>query len=138
VIGLDTNILLRWLVDESIWPDDAPHQTKLIAEMLLVPGARFYVNTIVIEETIWVLANRLKEPRRMIVDILERLLSASSIDIENRAAVGQALRSYAKGPGDFADHLIARINLGAGCEMTMTFDKAASKAPGFKRLQKER
>ena len=34
VTGLDTNVLLRWLIDETIWPDDHPGQTCAVQHLV--------------------------------------------------------------------------------------------------------
>jgi predicted nucleic-acid-binding protein len=45
-----------------------------------------------------------------------------------------AVKDYRAGPADFADCLVARANLSAGCAHTITFDRRAAKLPGFKLL----
>ena len=30
MIGLDTNVLLRALIDESVWPEDSPGQMRAV------------------------------------------------------------------------------------------------------------
>ena len=57
---------------------------------------------------------------------------ASKVDRER--TVKAALESFMKHSGDFADHLIGRINLDAGCSTTLTFDQAATKSPEFTNL----
>jgi hypothetical protein len=44
MIGLDANVLLRWLIDEDTWPEDDPGQTAAVAALLERKSERFYVN----------------------------------------------------------------------------------------------
>ncbi len=45
--------------------------------------------------------------------------------------VAQALGDFRDAGADFADALIARIAVAAGCAVTMTFDNGAAKAAGM-------
>ena len=57
MIGLDTNVLLRGLIGESVWPDDNPGRTQRVADLILDSGETFFVNNVVLAETVWVLAH---------------------------------------------------------------------------------
>lgn len=135
MIGLDTNILLRWLLDDSIVDDDAPEQAELVAAKLLQPGARFFVNDIVLAETIWVLRNKIGKRKDVIADVVDRLLASTNIEVEDRVAIQEAKSAYLQGSGDFADELIASVNLASGCSTTFTFDRKASRSTRFTNLQ---
>ncbi|TXN19158.1 type II toxin-antitoxin system VapC family toxin [Methylobacterium sp. WL9] len=137
MIGLDTDVLLRWLVDESVWPDEAPEQTALVAETLGRRDARFFVDVVVLAETVWVLAQPLRQRKPMLVTVIDRLLNASNIVVDQRDAAVKALAEWATGKGDFADHFIGAINRAAGCTTTLTFDRKAAYADGFTRLSRE-
>ena len=134
MIGLDTNVLLRWLIDESVWPDDAPDQTALAVATLNDARSRFFINAIVLAETMWVLANKLKLARASLIEVVQRLLYASNVVLAERRAVEAALRAFETGTAGFNDHLIGQINLACGCETTLTFDKGASRADPFTHL----
>ncbi|MDP4024806.1 type II toxin-antitoxin system VapC family toxin [Methylobacterium sp. NEAU 140] len=137
MIGLDTNVLLRWLVDTAIWPDDAPQETALVAETLARRDARFFVNVIVLAETVWVLARPLRQRKALLVTVVRRLLGAANIEIDQREAVTRALAAWATGAGDFADHLLGALNEQAGCATTLTFDRKAARAGPFTHLVRE-
>lgn len=134
MIGLDTNILLRWLLDEAILPEDIKDQRALIAR-LIAGGEIFFVNHVVIAETIWVLRNRAGQSKPEIASTMKRLLLSRNVRVDHQPTVESALRSFASLPGDFADHLIGRINAEAGCSTTITFDKAALRSPDFTELR---
>lgn len=135
MIGIDTNVLLRWLLDDSIASDDAPQQTRLVSQLILQEGQRFFVNHVVIAETIWALRNKVGQSKETIREVVDRLLNSFNVEVDRRPTVEAALASYAQYPGDFADHLIGRINHDAGCTTTMTFDKAATRSPDFTQLR---
>ncbi len=135
MIGIDTNILLRWLLDDSIVPDDAPHQTNLVLRLVLEEEESFFVNHVVIAETIWALKNKVGQSKAVIEEVMRRLLSSFNVEIDRKDTVEEALASFLAHPGDFADHLIGKINRHAGCRTTMTFDKAATKSPDFTQLR---
>lgn len=135
MIGLDTNVLLRWLIDDSIVPDDDPTQTDLVNHAILDSDDTFFVNHVVLAETMWVLRNRAGQSKELVCEIASRLLHTSNIEVQDRRVVEAAIASFAREPGDFADHLIGQINRAARCTTTLTFDRKASKTPTlFKRL----
>ena len=135
MIGLDTNVILRWLIDEKIWPDDAPEQTALVEQALSRTNERFFVNEVVILEMVWVLLNPMKQKESTVVELLDRLLGAGNVTVASAEAVGAAVRSFERASGDFADHLIGQLNRAHGCTTTLTFDKIASRTSTFTRLR---
>jgi predicted nucleic-acid-binding protein len=135
MIGIDTNILLRWLYDGSFSQDSA-EQASLVSDLLMNSDEVFYINHIVLVETIWVLLRKMKLGRAVVADVVERLTGLSNVEIESREVVERALASFLRYPGDFTDHLIGEINAAAHCETTFTFDRAAAKSPKFSELQK--
>jgi len=120
VIGLDTNVLVRYLTQ-----DDAAQARRVDA---LINAAaddetRLYVDDIVLCELVWVLraAYRLSKPT--IIDALDKLISISAFSFDDRELLRATLSDFNAGSGDFADYLIGRRNLRAGCEQTMTLDR---------------
>ena len=138
MIGIDTNILLRWLIDESIWPDDNPGQTEAVGQLLNNDSLRFFVNAMVLHETLWILTKPFKQPKRVIVEIIDRLLASSNVEVQHREAVRSAQASYAAHRSGVHDRLIAEINASSGCRATLTFDKEAARTPGFELLKPKR
>jgi predicted nucleic-acid-binding protein len=134
MIGLDTNILLRWLIDESIWPDDNPGQSAAVRTLLEDDTERFFANDVAVSETMWVLEKPMKRPKQVLVEVLDRLLMTSNLTIQSREAIAAARRSFDKYKVGLHDRLIAEMNSHAGCAWTATFDKSASKTPGFRLL----
>jgi predicted nucleic-acid-binding protein len=131
MIGIDTNVLLRVIVA------DEPRQAEVARSFIRNhcssddPG---YVSHITLVELVWTLAKAYHLSREEIGAAVEQILETAQLDVESSNDVAAALRDYRRGPADFADCLLARINAAAGCEHTVTFDRKASKLPGFKLL----
>ena len=123
MIGLDTNVLVRYLVG-----DDAK-QSAVAREVMagLSQDNPGYLTSVVLAELSWVLARAYKEPRARIADSIEGLLRSNDLTIENRDASFRALALYRAGKSvDFADALIAMVSALAGANETVTFDRKAA------------
>jgi len=131
VIGLDTNILLRWLLD-----DDSASGQSDAARIILESNETFFVNNIVLAETVWVLRNKAGQSRKVIETIVLRLIASANVEMESENTVHRALDAFVGGKADFADYLIAEVNAAAGCSSTLTFDRKAAQHPSFSRLTK--
>jgi predicted nucleic-acid-binding protein len=120
VISLDTNVLVRYLTH-----DDAKQFQE--ASALLVGLEKKHqsalLSTIVLCETVWVLARAYKIERRRIIELLDKLLSTSLFVIDNKDAVREALDLYRTGKGDFADYLIGIHSRNLGSVTVATFDE---------------
>jgi predicted nucleic-acid-binding protein len=130
MIGLDTNIVLRWLVAD----DNDAVQSRAALRAIEQADAIIFVNDIVIAETAWVLAARYKQSRHDVVAGFKRLLAHPMVRVSNTAAVLSALSAYELGGAGLSDHLIGTLNTAAGCKTTLTFDKGAAKGPHFTQL----
>ena len=132
MIGIDTNILVRFVTKD----DDK--QTKLAEHLLRTVCTRDnpgYINSAVLVEVIWVLKRFYGATKEKLIPLVEQLLIINQLELANRDAVEQALQLYKDSKAEFADCLILSLNLKAGCEVSYTFDKAASKLPTFNRLR---
>lgn len=131
MIGLDTNILVRYITQ------DEPAQSKAAARLLEEscsedsPG---HIALIVLCELVWVLEDVYRYERAQIAGTLAHLLRSRELKVQGSELAWAAWRRYEKGKADFADELIGAINIAEGCEATWTFDKAAGAAAGFKLL----
>ena len=132
MIGLDTNILVRYFAQ------DEPRQSVAARDLIdnkLTREDPGYITVIVLVEFAWVLKRLYAGKREEIVEVIEGLLAASTINIENKRLVRNALRAFAASKADFSDCLIVHINSDAGCKFTYTFDQIASKLEGFRLLR---
>ncbi|SIN79443.1 PIN domain-containing protein [Vannielia litorea] len=135
MIGLDTNVLLRWLSADEGQSGRSESQVRLVEEAIIGAREECFVNAVVVAETIWVVANVFKRPAETQIEIVERLLYSENVKVSDRQAVELALEEFANAPGGgFADQLIGAINSEAGCKTTLTFDKRAARSKHFTAL----
>jgi predicted nucleic-acid-binding protein len=127
MIGLDTNVLVRYFAQDD--PIQSPRATELIEHRLTAANPGF-ISTVVIAEIVWVLERAYKLPAVDIATIVERLLQAPTLVIDNESEVFTALAALQEGHG-FADALIGALGTKAGCSATLTFDRSAARLPGF-------
>jgi predicted nucleic-acid-binding protein len=128
MLGVDTNILIRYLVR-----DDQPQYEKarrLIAREV-GRGEPVLVSLLVLLETEWVLRSRYDLAKSQIVAAFSALLDAADLAFEDEPSVEHAIYSWKDAPADFADCLIAARNHRLGCRATATFDTRALKLAGF-------
>jgi predicted nucleic-acid-binding protein len=138
VIGIDTNILLRWLIAPDEWDiGSSKAEADLVEKTILADGAEFFVNPIVIAETTWILEQKLKVERTAVCEVIDRLLYSANITVGGANAVNAARQIYAASNIEFADCLISSFNREAGCDHTLTFDKKASRQTGFRNIHRE-
>jgi len=128
VIGLDTNVLVRYVMQDD--PRQSPRATRLIDS--LAPQAPGYVSLVVLVELVWVLRSNYGLARGQVATVLETLLRSKELLIERAETLAQALERFESAGADFADALIERIAAAAGCEATYTFDAGAIKGAGMK------
>jgi predicted nucleic-acid-binding protein len=131
MVGLDTNILLRALLNED--PVQSPQAQVFLATLSETdPG---YVGITAVAEIHWVLLKRYRIPKPELISTLRILLNLPALEFESFEAILRALDLYEKANADFPDALLAERNSDAGCTKTYTFDKpAASRIPGMELL----
>ena len=128
MIGLDTNILVRYLTQ------DDPAQSAKAAEILerrLTPKTPGFVSVVVVVETVWVLDRAYGLTDQDIAAAVERLLQVEVLTIEDEQEVFTAMIALKQGRASFSDALIAELGARAGCTRTLTFDRKAGRLPGF-------
>ena len=105
MIGLDTNVLVRYYVAATPGLDDAATIKQCeAARVLMESGKRLMVSKTVMLELEWVLRGRYALTVRQIEGVLRHLLSLVYVEIEDKVAVQTALAALAQG-FDFADAL---------------------------------
>ena len=128
MIGLDTNILVRYLTH------DDPKQSRVAADIVerrLSVDQPGFVSALVTAETAWVLQSHFKASRKEIALAIEGLISQRTLVFEHLEQIVHATEEVKETNADFADAIIAFVGQKAGCSTTLTFDLGASKQPGF-------
>lgn len=129
--ALDTNVLVRYLAQ-----DDAKQSalaTRLLEEQLS-GGDRGFISLVVVLETVWVMESRYDADATTISDILDDLLQAPTLEVQDAAAVRDAVRRYRQGGVDLHDCLIVALATARKCRV-LTFDAKAAKRLGMELLR---
>jgi predicted nucleic-acid-binding protein len=131
MIGLDTNVLVRYLTQ-----DDPPQYAKATAfiEAATGRGEQLVVNTAVLCELEWVLGTAYGYSREEIAAALEQILATAQFEVERLDEARQALGDFRATKADFSDALIGRINRSLGAEHTVTFDRDLKAVETFRLL----
>ena len=117
MIGLDTNVLVRYLTkdDETQWKQ---------AVETIDNAESCFISNIVLCEMVWVLRGKpYKYSQSEILKTIELLLQSSKLEFVNRTVVYQALKLNKLGKANFADYLIGAVNHFHECSTTVTFDQ---------------
>lgn len=131
MIGLDTNVLARYLTQDDV--RQAALASQLIENDLTIarPG---FVSLVVLAELCWVLSRLYSATMDELADMISDLLNTPQIQVERREVVQAAIRRFNHGKSRKAglvDALIAEIANSEGCSSTVTFDKAAVRVAGM-------
>ena len=132
MIGLDTNVVVRYLVQDD--PSQSTAATRLMERVLSAerPGL---ITSVTLCEIAWVLAECYGADRDRIESVIEGLLASRQLVLEDADVVWNALRDWRASNADLSDALIGRQVIARGGEKTVTFDRAAAKLPGFELLK---
>jgi predicted nucleic-acid-binding protein len=128
VIAIDTNVLVRVLIDE-------PSETQQItAARALVGDARtVFVSQVVLVEMVWVLESAYQLPKAEVLRALDHLLANAAFSLDEEARCAAAVRLFRESNADFADCLILTCCRERGLDL-YTFDKRLSNLDGAERV----
>ena len=125
MIGLDTNVLVRFLAQDDV--KQAAVATRLI-EKELTASRQGFISLVVLSELCWVLSSIYSATAEELITTVQDLLNTPQFQVERREAVQTALaklKTSRTRNAVFVDALIAAIAESAGCTETVTFDKGA-------------
>lgn len=124
MIGLDTNILVRYLTQDHAAQSAAA--VKVIESLSSEePG---FLSLVVVAELVWVLQFSYHFKKPEIEHVVDTLLRSQELMVERADIVSQALRKFRVNRANFADCLIERCCHAAECQYVLTFDKHAAAA----------
>ena len=132
MIGIDTNVLVRYLTQDDA--EQAGLATRFI-EQVITPENPGHITCVTLCELVWVLSECYDADHALIKAVIEGLLSSKQLNVESPELVWGALRDWTEFGSDFSDALIGRLVLARGGVSIVTFDRAASKLPGFELLK---
>lgn len=116
---VDTNVLLRYLLK------DDKNQYALAEPYFISKQHQLYLPIHSLCEVVWLMKNKLKVPRQVIIDILLDLTSATNV-ITDQHSFDKGIM-FLKNGGDFADGVIANVTQNIENSVLLTFDKNSSK-----------
>lgn len=124
MIAIDTNVLLRVLVDDP----DAPEQCRHAREVLIGAG-KARIAAIVFAEAIWVLHKSYKASRTEVARIANEVLNHSRYSVDNESLLKSALEIFAASNVDFSD-AIALADARQASLPLHTFDRKLARLEG--------
>jgi predicted nucleic-acid-binding protein len=128
MIALDTNVLVRFLVDDD---EVQSRRAAALIRRAIDKDEPLHVSNITLCELVWVLEASYGFARDEIAKTLDALLQARHLSFIAPDGLARALTAYARGRGDLADYVIREEARAAGCDTVVTFDRALCSEPGF-------
>ena len=129
MIGLDTNVLVRYIAQDD--PKQSPKAARFVES--LTTDAPGYVSIVAVIELVWVLGSCYASSKAEIGDVLRTLLRTKEIVVANADTVWKAVRIFEESKAaDFANCLIECSAGEAGCEYTATLDRNAARHCGMR------
>lgn len=120
MIGIDTNVLLRLLLDDE--PAQAARIEAWLAGLPQTSG-QVHIADVVLAEATWVLASAYQQPKAKLLTALQALLDEPMFNFEDRQSLTAAVLAFKSASCGFSDCLIVAKNAALGCAATVTFDK---------------
>lgn len=124
MIGVDTNVLVRFVIDYD--DDEFRKAAAFLASRTNEEQA--FVSIIVLVEFICVLRSRYRYSQEQVCVVIEALMTSPALVFEEQPFLSMLIRGGNVKSGDLADHLIAFCAGRAGCSHTVTLDVAAASA----------
>ena len=119
MIALDTNVLVRYLVNDD--PEQAEAARALLES--LTPDSRGFICREVLVEVVWVLQRSYRFARTQIADVLIELIATDSLVVESEDDVVHAALDYRQGGVGFSDLMILRAARRSAALPLHTFDR---------------
>ena len=128
MIGIDTNVLVRYLAQDD--PSQSARATQII-EQLLTEEQPGFISLVTMAEMVWVLERAYGLSASELAAVIERMLQADTLVIQNEQEVFTAMVALKTGVASFPDALIGALGSWAGCSSTLTFDRKAARLADF-------
>ena len=126
MIAVDTNVLVRYLVDDD--PVQAA-AARASLERLTRERPGFLCREVVVE-VVWVLERAYGFARPQIADVLVELMATDSLVVEEADDVARAAADYRRRGAGFADLMILAAARRAGASPLHTFDRQLARLDG--------
>jgi len=130
MIGLDTNVLVRYLVEDD---EAQSNRAATLIESAADRRDQLFIGHLVLCELVWVLGRAYRRSREEVVRVLDAILRTAQFVVEDPALAHRALARFEAGRADFADYLVSERARHAGCERVGTLDDELLEEEGFLR-----
>jgi predicted nucleic-acid-binding protein len=124
VIGIDTNVLVRIIVQDDIVQTDQ-------AIDLIKKEETVFISAVVLCEAAWVFETCYMLTKQQLIDVFERILRIRQFGIEYSDTIWLAIEEYKRINTDLSDCIIGAIAQHHECTAIATFDKKAAKSAYF-------
>jgi predicted nucleic-acid-binding protein len=125
--ALDTNLLVRWLVDDDV---SQRQRVAAVFDQAIKQSSPLWVPVTVALELEWVLRARYGYDKPSILKAFNGLLETRELHFHEEASLERALHLYRMGTADFADCLNAGLAADEGHAPLLTLDRKAARLPG--------
>ena len=130
MLAVDTNVLVRVLVDDPTAPDQCRAARQAVSE-----AGEVFVSQAVQIEAVWVLVSAYGLSKTRLQLILGAIADHPAFHLQRREVFQAALQNYLAANTDFADCMILAESVGSGHEL-VTFDRRLGKLDGARLLTK--
>lgn len=128
---LDTNVIVRFLTGDH--PAHSPRSRKLFARAA-AGDVTLVATDLALAETVWVLQSFYSLDRNAISAALKDLIDSAGIEVENKATLLSALRSFAQTDVNFVDAYHAAVATAESIAIA-SFDRDFDQFAGVKRVE---
>jgi predicted nucleic-acid-binding protein len=122
--GLDTNLLVRWLLDDD---EDQSARVQRLFKVARSGRVTLFVPSSVALEFEWVLRSRYRFDKASVLQTFAALLETQELEFQVEAGLERALHMYRQGVAEFADCMHAGLCGAAGQSPLLTFDEKAAR-----------
>lgn len=130
--SIDTNVLVRWLVDDDRQQSARAQELFESARDRSIP---LFVPDTVVLELEWVLRSRYRFDKGTVLKTFNALLETQELEFGTEAALEQALHLYRQGTAEFSDCLHAGLCAAANRAPMLSFDVKAARSQGLQLLE---
>jgi predicted nucleic-acid-binding protein len=129
--SIDTNVLVRWLVDDD---ERQSVRAQRLFESARTNRTPLFIPATVALELEWVLRSRYEFDKATVLGTFNTLLETQEVQFQEEAALEHALHLYRQGAAEFADCLHVGLSVAAVQAPLLTFDQKAARLAGVELL----
>ncbi len=121
MIGLDTNLLVGWLVEDS--------------DTTLPASSSYFISVVVMAEFVWVMQTVFDNTKSELLHTLQIIVAHPAFSFDELIVIERAVADFEKGSADFSDYLLLHDCLAKGASHVATRDKKAARHKSFQMVK---